>query len=103
LPLGAPGESPPCIRHRPFGIAGARDISRRREMEATYLPGVLGAHARGLSITFCSREAGCLQSFYRAREWMQAIETAIGMFLVKHSAGSAVQERTGAQLGRTRN
>jgi hypothetical protein len=25
-----------CIRHRPFGIAGPRDISRRRAMEATY-------------------------------------------------------------------
>src|SRR5438094_6002676 len=24
LPLGAPGDGPPCIRHRPFGIAGAR-------------------------------------------------------------------------------
>jgi hypothetical protein len=38
-----PCRVPPCIRHRPFGIAGGWGISRRREMEATYLPGVLGA------------------------------------------------------------
>jgi len=24
LPFGAPGDFPPCIRHRPFGIAGDR-------------------------------------------------------------------------------
>ena len=24
FPFGAPGDGPPCIRHRPFGIAGAR-------------------------------------------------------------------------------
>jgi hypothetical protein len=24
LPLGAPGEAPPCMRHLPFGIAGDR-------------------------------------------------------------------------------
>ena len=24
LPFGAPGDAPPCIRQRPFGIAGAR-------------------------------------------------------------------------------
>src|SRR5262249_11680311 len=23
FPFGAPGDGPPCIRHRPFGIAGA--------------------------------------------------------------------------------
>src|SRR5215212_11116882 len=30
LPLGAPGDAPPCMRHLPFGIAGARHGLRLR-------------------------------------------------------------------------
>jgi len=30
FPFGAPGDIPPCIRHRPFGIAGARHDFRFR-------------------------------------------------------------------------
>jgi len=32
LPFGAPGDGPPCIRHRPFGIGeGTGDLSRPRD------------------------------------------------------------------------
>ena len=34
FPFGAPGDIPPCIRHRPFGIAGAWHELRLRVLPA---------------------------------------------------------------------
>ena len=53
LPLGAPGEAPPCMRQRPFGIAGARHGLRLRVLAPQHgLRCMLKGLCMGLSSAF---------------------------------------------------